>query len=222
MFDLLVENDLLPQCCQNGFSAVAVTHRYLKASPIPQPQQSSNVLSLAKNKRPALEKYSRIHVHLDETNANAPIANAAFLSYDIISVTPTNEKLFALACQQLDIDIISIDMSQRLDYHFKMPNINMAIARGIHFEVTYGGSLRDASCKRNLFANATTLFKATKGRNVIVSSDAKNIMQLRRPTDVINLCSLFGMSQSQARDALTVNCRAVIIHGGIYILDYLI
>lgn len=50
--------------------------------------------------------------------------------------------MFTAACQQLDIDIISLDMSVRLPFYFKAANISSAIARGIVFELTYSTAIR--------------------------------------------------------------------------------
>lgn len=64
-------------------------------------------------------------------------------SYNLISVEPVNEKMFSLACQELDfVDIITIDLSQKIPFYFKAPNINMAISRGVVFELCYSAALR--------------------------------------------------------------------------------
>jgi len=47
-----------------------------------------------------------------------------------------------MACSVLDIDIISLDFSSRLPFYLKLPMINLAIERGIHFEINYSASLR--------------------------------------------------------------------------------
>lgn len=111
-------------------------------------------------------------------------------------------------------------MSQKLDYHFRLSNIKTAIARGIMFEICYSPALRDATCRRNLFSNATALIRATAGKNIIISSDAYDYLQLRGPLDVINLSSLFNMNPTQARDALTSNPERALIHGGNVLNNY--
>ena len=45
----------------------------------------------------------------------------------------------------------------------------------------------DQNARRHLITNAAALVRITKGKNIILSSDAKNAMELRGPYDVINL-----------------------------------
>lgn len=47
----------------------------------------------------------------------------------------------------------------------------------------------------------------TKGKNLIISSGASSVTQLRGPNDVINLMSLLGLSAERARAAISTNCR---------------
>ena len=63
----------------------------------------------------------------------------------------------------------------------------MAIERGVYFEVCYGGAVGDSSCRRNLIANTISLSRITKGKNIIISSQALDLMELRRTADIVNL-----------------------------------
>jgi ribonuclease P/MRP protein subunit RPP1 len=67
------------------------------------------------------------------------------------------------------------------------PLSSLAQERGIHFELSYSSSLRDASSRRHLFANLLSLLRLTKGRNLVLASAATKEMELRAPWDVINL-----------------------------------
>ena len=56
---------------------------------------------------------------------------------------PANEKMFAAACKEIEaIDIITIDLGQKIPFYFKPQNINMAISRGIVFELCYSAAIR--------------------------------------------------------------------------------
>jgi ribonuclease P/MRP protein subunit RPP1 len=48
---------------------------------------------------------------------------------------------------------------------------------------------------------------------MIISSGARNMMELRGPYDVINMGTLFGMSQDKAKRAISENCKAVLARG---------
>jgi len=57
-----------------------------------------------------------------------------------------------------------------------------------------------------------TLVRATKGKNIILSSDAQKVMELRGPYDVVNLGNLFGMSPDKAKASISKLCQSVVIH----------
>jgi ribonuclease P/MRP protein subunit RPP1 len=52
--------------------------------------------------------------------------------YDLVAVRPTDERTLQQACHSLDVDIISLDLTQRFDSHFKFPMLGTAISRGIN------------------------------------------------------------------------------------------
>ena len=126
---------------------------------------------------------------------------------------PTTEKALLQACTTLDIDIISLDLSVRHPYHFKFKTLATAIARGVRFEICYAPSVvhSDAVARRNLISNATQLIRATRGRGIIVSSEAKNALGLRAPFDVINLVTVWGLPQDKGREAVDREARAVAV-----------
>uniref|UniRef100_A0A8B9TBC3 Ribonuclease P/MRP subunit p30 n=1 Tax=Anas platyrhynchos TaxID=8839 RepID=A0A8B9TBC3_ANAPL len=49
--------------------------------------------------------------------------------------------------------------------------------------------------------------------NIVISSAAERPLELRGPYDVANLGLLFGLSESEAKAAVSTNCRATILHG---------
>ncbi|KAI8925613.1 RNase P subunit p30-domain-containing protein [Entophlyctis helioformis] len=133
-------------------------------------------------------------------------------SYDLVSVQPMTEKLFQAACQQLDVDLITLDMGTRLPFYFKGPTINAAIQRGVAFEITYSQGIRDATARRHLFSNAAALVRVTKGKHIVLSSAAAHAIELRGPFDVMNLATIFGMNMAQAKAAMTDTVRSVLLH----------
>jgi len=133
------------------------------------------------------------------------------MSYDILALQPVDEKTFQIAAQKLDADIICVDLTEHISY-IKRTMIKVAVERGIHIELVYSPALRDSGIKCNVIANAQTLVGAARGRNIIISSGAQEVLDLRSPYDVINLGKLFGLSHSQAKDAITKHCRSVLKH----------
>jgi ribonuclease P/MRP protein subunit RPP1 len=89
-----------------------------------------------------LNVYSRLNIQMDNPAQNYSITNQAIIeTYTLIALKPTTEKLFQIACQS-EVDVIMLDFSVKLPFHLKQTNVNMAIQRGIVFEISYGQSIR--------------------------------------------------------------------------------
>jgi len=121
-----------------------------------------------------------------------------------------SEKTFQQSCSTLDIDIISFEMTEKLPYSLKRSYIGTAIERGIHFEIRYSPAIRDSSLRQNTIANARMLVHLCKGKNIILSSACETPLELRSPQDVANLALLFGLTETQAKDAVTTNYQKLI------------
>ncbi len=52
----------------------------------------------------------------------------------------------------------------------------------------------------------------SKGKSIIISSEASDEIFHRSPMDLLHMGTLFGLTQDQSRDAITKNCEAVIHH----------
>lgn len=71
-------------------------------------------------------------------------------------------------------------------------------------QICYAPALREETARRNLFANAMALTRATRGKGIIISSSARSAFELRGPYDVINMATLFGLSEQDAK--VTFQC----------------
>ncbi|CAG8483261.1 5286_t:CDS:2 [Paraglomus brasilianum] len=147
-----------------------------------------------------IKQYTRLTVVIDDPGQNYGLTstNSTISSYDLVAVQPTNEKLFQMACGTFDVDIISLEMGNRLPFYFKHTTVGLAIDRGIYFEISYAPAIRDSGSRRQLISNAQNLVRITRGRNIIITSDAQRAMELRGPYDIINLlvkCLYNSLSQ---------------------------
>ena len=165
-----------------------------------------------KKTHPNLKVYSRVTVQLDEQSQVHQLSSDVVQSFDILAVEPATEKLFQQACKTLELDIISLNMTDRLPFFLKFPTVNAAIERGIHFEIVYSPALRDPTQRKTLISTALDLVVFAKGKNIIVSSGAENELDFRGPYDIINLGLLFNFKEEQSKAAVTKNCRAVLFH----------
>lgn len=182
--------------------------------------------------RAGIKQLSRLTVVFDSDQAiksgsGFVSANAqALQQYDLLSVTPTTETAFQHACITLSelkpfsIDIISLDLAAapRLPFHLKRSTVGAALANGVVFEITYGAAIATtlntpdvSAARRNLFAGARDLLRATNGKGVIISSNASDALGLRAPYDVMNLAALMGMTPNAAKDAISTACQSLLI-----------
>nr|XP_033797394.1 ribonuclease P protein subunit p30 isoform X2 [Geotrypetes seraphini] len=118
--------------------------------------------------------------------------------YDIVAVFPKTEKLFHAACTSLDVDLICINVTEKQPFYFRRPPINVAIERGVFFELVYTPAIKDSTMRRYTISNALSLMQICKGKecqlhafplfqNVIISSSAERPLELRGPYDVAAL-----------------------------------
>lgn len=174
-----------------------------------------------------LTQLSRLTLVLDDQSMNKSgsgwVTNnaSALQSYDLLAVRPTTEPSFQHACLTLSelkpfsIDIISLDFGAqpRLPFFLKRSTVNAALENGVQFEITYSQAVADDATKerRNLVSGARDLLRVTNGKGVFFSSAATEALALRAPHDVINLGAIFGLNPSAARDAISNNCRSLLL-----------
>jgi ribonuclease P/MRP protein subunit RPP1 len=145
--------------------------------------------------------------------AQAALFNAKILhTYDIVAVQPQSEQIFNLACTTFEVDIISLDLSHRLPFKFKPAPIKAALDRDVFFEICYSPSLRESGARRQFIANCQALLRETRGGGVILSSGCRSSFEMRGPNDVINVGTFVGMTEQQARAAVSANAAAVVQH----------
>ncbi|XP_072014312.1 ribonuclease P protein subunit p30-like [Amphiura filiformis] len=197
-----------------GYDVVAVGHHCTvidKTSPIPAPPPVDLDSDQTDRNQP-VKQLSRVTVVLGDGAQTHRLRADNVQSYDILAVQPTNNKMFHMACTALEIDIISVNMAEKVPFYFKTHPVKCALERGVYFEIPYAPAIRDSTIRRHVISNALNLVRACRGRNIIISSFANKPLELRGPHDVVNLGLLFGMNENQAKDAVQRNCRAVIMH----------
>lgn len=135
--------------------------------------------------------------------------------YDILGLRPTNERALLQACQSLECDLISMDLSTRMPFYFKMKTLSLALQRGVKFEICYAPGVLAAdggASRRNLISGATQLIRATRGKGIIISSEARKALACRGPWDVINLATIWGLGHERGVEAVGKESRSVVVH----------
>ncbi|TYJ33449.1 hypothetical protein E1A91_A05G104600v1 [Gossypium mustelinum] len=161
---------------------------------------------------PPFRQYTRLTVCIDTASQSQALnsGNPILKTYDIVAVRPLNQNAFDHACEKAEVDIISIDFSDKLPFRLKLPMVKAAIKRGIYFEITYSDLIVDVHQRRQIISNAKLLLDWTQGKNVILSSAAPSVCEVRGPNDVANLASLLGLSMERAKAAISKNCRSLL------------
>ncbi|XP_054877171.1 ribonuclease P protein subunit p30 isoform X2 [Poeciliopsis prolifica] len=201
-----------------GFSTVAINYVFepttKEKQEVPSPVPISELigqLPVVQGRSHPIKVLNRLTMVMSEASPFRSYATE-FRAFDLLAIQPTTEKLFHTICMEWDVDIICISMTEKLPFFFKRAPINGAIDRGVVFEVSYASALRDSTMRRYTIANAVCLMESCKGKNVIVSSAAEKALELRGPYDIINLGTLFGLSDADSKEAVSSTCRAVLLH----------
>lgn len=166
------------------------------------PKQLPKVDTTQLNVPANLKLQTRLTLTLSDTS-QVPKVNNLVSQHDLIALRPTNDKVFQLCCSSLECDIISFDLSQRLLFPIKFKTAASALQRGIRFEISYSlGITGSSDARRNLISGAASLIRATRGRGIIFSSEARTALGLRGPHDVVNLACVWGLSNERGKEAI--------------------
>ncbi|KAL8129869.1 hypothetical protein V2J09_019024 [Rumex salicifolius] len=162
--------------------------------------------------RSPFRQYTRITVSVDNPSQSSSLnsGNPILKTYDLVAVRPMNQVAFDQACQFSEVDLIAIDLSDKMPFRLKLPMVKAAIARGVYFEITYSSLIVDIQVRRQVISSAKLLVDWTRGKNLIVSSAAPSALEFRGPNDVANLLSLLGLAAEHAKAAISKNCRDLI------------
>lgn len=96
-----------------------------------------------------------------------------------------------------------------------------AVHRGVLFEVCYSQLVtnsNDARARGTFIANVLELVRATKGRGIVLSSEARAAaggVGLRAAADVVNLFACWGLGPEKGMEGFGVNPRAVVVNEGL-------
>ncbi|GAN02587.1 ribonuclease P complex subunit Pop2 [Mucor ambiguus] len=160
---------------------------------------------VASQKFTTMQQLTRVTLIVEDVKQNYQLAaSSAYPNIDILAVRPTNFDICKHACQTYEVDLISLDLAKSR----ALPGFvaaQVAVNRGIFFEVCYSQSFRDPSKRFLFFNNVKRLVEVTRGHNLIFSSEAMRALDIRRPADLRILGSMFGMTHDQIEATVTVN-----------------
>ncbi|KAI8368156.1 RNase P subunit p30-domain-containing protein [Radiomyces spectabilis] len=131
-------------------------------------------------------------------------------TFDLIAVRPSTLNTFEDACYNLNIDIISLDCSVRLPFRVDAHSVQKAIQRGVYFEITYSAGIRDTTARGYFLQVANILVCATNGNNLIVSSEAETVADLRASYDAFYLMKSLSLPNDKAQFVTGKHCEQLL------------
>ncbi|KAJ6520566.1 PHP domain-like protein [Mycena sanguinolenta] len=211
-----------------GYTAIALNQTVQTAV---VPKSHVNILDALVSQlkpRPGVVLLKRLTIILNQESEKGfgltPANAAIFKPYDLISLVPTTQSAFSLAClthsqpSALTAHIISLPLTLRLDFRMKHTLVRTALKSGAVFEISYVGALggdhdptlvdagaaeSGAATKRNWWATAKEIVRITKGKGLLVSGGVVTEADYRAPRDVANLVTLLGLPQEVSQSAST-------------------
>jgi RNase P/RNase MRP subunit p30 len=160
----------------------------------------------------AVRQMSRLTISVDEVvdAQTLTCGNEALRKFDIVAACPGNGKVFAFLCTTAEVDIICLDFDRRLPFSLNKKLLDTAVARGITFEIGYGGMLGSSgSVRKEILAGSQSLLQYLNGKNVILSSAAQSVGAIRGPMDAANIGMVLGLAKGDAERATSKNCARV-------------
>ncbi|KAF9878609.1 RNase P subunit p30 [Colletotrichum karsti] len=207
-----------------GYSVVALNHTITPpipsqiTNPLPKfPSPTTSTQQPTTTKQPTVLHRATVLLSDPSQNYRLPALAAA---YDLLAVRPTTEKAFQNACLSMaEPSLISLDLTQHYPFHFRPKPLMAAVARGLRIEVCYSQVLSagstDQRARACFISNLASIVRATKGRGIVVSSEARSALGLRAPADVVNLLAVWGLGSERGTEALGVNPRGAVVNEGI-------
>ena len=172
-----------------------------------------------KNKAPVI--LSRLTLTFSN-NDFLPIYNnsKAVEKFDIIAINPTSAiSLLNLLKSGFKADIIVFDPenSNGNDHgsgdslvRWNRKLYNECVDKNMYFEIPYSPAIRDSTVRRRVIRQSHIYHAVGKSKNIIISSDAKHVLELRGPHDVANLGHLLGLNEQQGKMAVSYMAAEVV------------
>ncbi|KAH6885821.1 RNase P subunit p30-domain-containing protein [Thelonectria olida] len=202
-----------------GYATVALNHTLtlpFPANPVAPFPSASTLTSASSSPKKLPNILHRATLPLADPSAANYRLQSLVAAYDLLAVRPLDATAFQNACLTLDIPIISLDFSQTSSFYFKPKPCMAAVARGVRFEVCYSQALAaDQRGRAAFIGNVSNLFRATRGRGIILSSEAKDALSLRAPADVVNLLNVWGLPNEKGVLGFESIPRSVVVNEGI-------
>lgn len=204
-----------------NFSPETLTSKSNKVK-LPNDLNSINPINLAhfKEYEERLRIYSRITIKVDDPSQCQSIAKFQQI-FDLVAVEPQTEKAFQSAISNLDVDIITFNLQQRLPCYMKHKTLGSAIEKGIFFEIKYTDFLNSKS-RAQAISNSKQIVRASRNRGMIISSGChvNTPFQLRNSANVVPVLKMLGIDSNRANQMFKDWSLKALLNGRLRIKSY--
>lgn len=159
-------------------------------------------------------QFSRLTATVDGNSIHKLQHHSKLKLFDILALRILDEQLLLTLQRKGDfVDLITLDLSDTyFPWLWKSKLIQSCIDAGISFELCYAKVLSSSEHRRQFFANARQLMEVSRrGKGIVLSSGAEDLLGLRGPFDAANLCVLFGLSSKDGRKFVSANAKHVLL-----------
>jgi ribonuclease P/MRP protein subunit RPP1 len=164
--------------------------------------------------------FTRITIKVDDPSQCQNISKFQQI-FDIIAVEPITEKSFQSTISNLDVDIISFNLQERLPCYMKHKALGSAIEKGMFFEIKYTDFLNNKNRPQSI-SNAKQIIRASRNRGMIISSGCTidKPYQLRNSNNVIPILKMLGIDSNRCNQMFKDWSLKVLLNGRLRIKSY--
>lgn len=130
--------------------------------------------------------------------------------YRLVVARPVNENALTICCSSFPCDMILLTTEEN-DIRLSRKNYSIAYRRGLFFEIQYAPMIIDSTHRKRVIMRSQRYQTVGKLKNIVITSGAKNWIELRSPYDVANLGLLFGLSEEQAKHSIKGQCQKLVL-----------
>ncbi|SMN18446.1 similar to Saccharomyces cerevisiae YHR062C RPP1 Subunit of both RNase MRP and nuclear RNase P [Maudiozyma saulgeensis] len=207
-----------------GYTHIALNFTVRHTDKFPSNPKEMNPMDIQNRfgelmKSTGLKIYSRLTLIIDDPSKGQSL-NKISQYYDLLAALPVSEKGLTLATTSLDIDLLTFDYGNRFPTFLKHKNICGCVKRGVKVEIVYGYSLRDLSQRRQFVQNIRSVIRSSRSRGLVVSSGARNSLEVRNIIGVTALLRTLGLPSDQCSKAMGDTAGLVLLNGRLRTKSY--
>lgn len=163
---------------------------------------------------PNVSIHTRLTVTVDDQSIMYKLSQSpSAKEYDILAIQPLNDKIMQSFCSgNIDCDILTTEMSEKLPFDLKRLNLALPINRGCVFEINYSQALSSQSARVSVISNSQLLVDKCRSKGILLSSGARSHIFVRSPYDVANLGLLFELKDHLCKEAVFKLGQSVLRH----------